>query len=228
MPSGEGAVREDRALTTSRATHPRSDRATDGRSPEALRDVPPWQAAVTATEETDVRATIRTMVAVAVTASLLAACGAAEDEPAGTPEDPATVGDDTAAADGADDGGDVTEDLDVPADDRTEDLLDDGAGGDGAGEAVADLDEATEVAVADLAATTGVDPASIEVVTAEPVSWSDGALGCPQEGQMYTQAIVPGYRIVLAADGEEVAYHGADGRAPARCDDPQPPAQGDT
>jgi hypothetical protein len=37
--------------------------------------------------------------------------------------------------------------------------------------------------------------------------WRDGALGCPKPGEMYTQAIVPGYRAVLQAGGEKYAYH---------------------
>ncbi|MEX1165246.1 MAG: hypothetical protein WEB03_16865 [Nitriliruptor sp.] len=90
--------------------------------------------------------------------------------------------------------------------------------------AATDLDALTAAAVADLAATEGIAESDVEVVTAERVTWSDGALGCPEPGMMYTQALVPGYRIVLATAGGEVAYHGAEGQPPARCDDPQPPS----
>ena len=77
-------------------------------------------------------------------------------------------------------------------------------------------------AIADLARDTGVAPDDIEVVVNEPVTWRDGSLGCPKPGMMYTQALVDGYRIVLRAAGEEVAYHGANGQAPFRCDNPNP------
>lgn len=77
-------------------------------------------------------------------------------------------------------------------------------------------------AVADLAEQEGVDPAEIEVVAHEQVTWRDGSMGCPQEGMMYTQALVPGYRIVLRVKGGEVAYHGARGGPPFRCHHPDP------
>ena len=48
---------------------------------------------------------------------------------------------------------------------------------------------------------------SARVVTAEEVTWPNGALGCPQPGRMYTQALVPGYRVVFEADGKTYAYH---------------------
>jgi hypothetical protein len=48
---------------------------------------------------------------------------------------------------------------------------------------------------------------AITVVSATEQQWSDGAMGCPQPGQMYTQMIVPGYRVVLQASGDRYAYH---------------------
>jgi hypothetical protein len=71
-----------------------------------------------------------------------------------------------------------------------------------------------------------VDPDRIEVLVAEEVTWPDGSLGCPEPGEMYTQALVEGYRIVLEVDGEEVHYHGARDEPPFRCEDPQEPAAG--
>lgn len=51
----------------------------------------------------------------------------------------------------------------------------------------------------------------IRVVSAEPVTWPDGAMGCGRPGEMYTQALVPGYRVVFAAPGQggetRYAYH---------------------
>jgi len=56
----------------------------------------------------------------------------------------------------------------------------------------------------DLAKRTGADAS---VVSAQAVEWPDGSLGCPEPGQMYTQAIVPGYRIELESGGKRYAYH---------------------
>lgn len=67
----------------------------------------------------------------------------------------------------------------------------------------------------------GVSTDEITVISAESVTWSDGSLGCPEPGMAYTQALVPGYRVVLDVAGEEIHYHaGSDGSFFA-CDDPQ-------
>ena len=133
--------------------------------------------------------------AIASLALLLAACGpAAEDSP------PA--------------GGEV--DNGAPTD---EDDMNDEAPADGP----QDLDEFIELALADAAAERGVAEEDIEVVRAEEVEWPDGARGCPEEGEMYTQAIVPGYLVVLEIDGEQHHYHGGEGEQPFHCEDPQEP-----
>ena len=59
-----------------------------------------------------------------------------------------------------------------------------------------------------------IDPS---VVTAEAMTWNDGAWGCPEEGQMYTQAIVEGFQVVVEVDGEEFDYR-SDGQAVRLCD----------
>jgi hypothetical protein len=51
--------------------------------------------------------------------------------------------------------------------------------------------------------------ASARVVRAEAVDWPNGALGCPTRGQMYTQAIVPGYRVDFDVAGKVYSYHAA-------------------
>ena len=58
----------------------------------------------------------------------------------------------------------------------------------------------------DLAARTGADPASIEVVRAQAVVWNDGSLGCPQPGMEYTQMLVDGYWVVLRYGGQDYDY----------------------
>jgi hypothetical protein len=40
------------------------------------------------------------------------------------------------------------------------------------------------------------------ILRAEPVVWNDGSLGCPEPGQMYTQALINGYWVVVEAAGQ--------------------------
>lgn len=79
----------------------------------------------------------------------------------------------------------------------------------------------------DLAERLEIDADAIELDRAEYVTWRNGALGCPEPGSAYTQALVPGYRIVLRAGGERHHYHGGRDQAPFHCpaervDDPLP------
>ena len=54
---------------------------------------------------------------------------------------------------------------------------------------------------ADAAQRAGVALDQVKVLTVESVTWSDGSLGCPEPGMMYTQALVRGYRIRVDAAG---------------------------
>ncbi len=98
-------------------------------------------------------------------------------------------------------------------------------GGEGAtdgGELASDSREVT-LAIADAAERTGLAEDGIELEDLSMVTWSDGALGCPEPDVMYTQALVEGYRIVLDAGGQQLVYHGALGEDPFFCADPQEP-----
>ena len=53
----------------------------------------------------------------------------------------------------------------------------------------------------------GFDPLTIKISAVERVEWSDSSLGNPEPGMFYTQAIVPGYRLVLESDGATYNYH---------------------
>lgn len=57
----------------------------------------------------------------------------------------------------------------------------------------------------------------IRVLMAVEMTWNDGSLGCPEPGMMYTQALVPGYRIVLESAGVAYDYHGAKTGKPRLC-----------
>jgi len=60
---------------------------------------------------------------------------------------------------------------------------------------------------AEVASQQGVSEADVKVVSAQSVIWPNGALGCAQPGQMYTQMTVPGYRVELEASGRRFVYH---------------------
>lgn len=79
-----------------------------------------------------------------------------------------------------------------------------------------------------LTQTTAVAREAITVVQAEAVVWNDGALGCPQPGEVYTMMPVAGYQIVVEADGRTYNYHAADTGYVILCQNalPQPPAVG--
>ena len=57
----------------------------------------------------------------------------------------------------------------------------------------------------------------IEVERSESVIWSDGSLGCPEPGIMYTQAQVPGYWIVLRSAGKQYDYRASEKGQFRRC-----------
>lgn len=48
-------------------------------------------------------------------------------------------------------------------------------------------------------------------VRTERVTWRDGALGCPSPDRLYTQALVPGWRIVVADGSRRATYHASRG-----------------
>lgn len=87
--------------------------------------------------------------------------------------------------------------------------------------------EPVQAAIADLAKRQNVEPNAVEVVSFADVVWRDGSIGCPQDGMMYTQALVPGHLLILAVDGNDAHYHAAEGKEFTYCADPQPPAPGE-
>jgi hypothetical protein len=81
----------------------------------------------------------------------------------------------------------------------------------------ADMD-LVEPARLDLARRLKVPEDQIEVLEVEKVSWPDGSLGCPQPGQMYTQALVEGHRIVLGHGERVFLYHAGGDTPPFLCE----------
>lgn len=143
-----------------------------------------------------------TPIVFVVLLALLVACGASEGGNAdGSGDDPIDAPDDDAAGGGTDDGD--------TADEGSSDAL---------------LGDEVMTAIDDLVDELGVERDAVEVRVTELVTWPDAAVGCPRPDEVYTQALVDGYRIVLAADGQEFAYHGERGAPPFRCEDPEEPA----
>jgi hypothetical protein len=79
-----------------------------------------------------------------------------------------------------------------------------------AGEPVASATMPREVrraVVADAARRFRVAESAVVLGRAEKLTWSDGSLGCPQTGQMYSQALVPGFRVVAKTSEGDLVYH---------------------
>jgi hypothetical protein len=75
----------------------------------------------------------------------------------------------------------------------------------------------------DLALKLDISPDAIEVRQAAAVLWSDGSLGCPRPDEVYTQAQIPGFRIVLAYGDREYDYRATEGGFLMLCELPTLP-----
>ncbi len=75
---------------------------------------------------------------------------------------------------------------------------------------------------ADLAKRTGEAEESFHIVSAQSVVWPNGSLGCPQPGRMYTQALVPGYRVQIESGGKTFVYHASTKGGFKLCKNPSP------
>lgn len=62
-------------------------------------------------------------------------------------------------------------------------------------------------AQADLAHRLNVKVAEVKVAAVKPITWTNGALGLPQPGRMYTMALVPGASVQFTARGRSYRYH---------------------
>ncbi len=80
-----------------------------------------------------------------------------------------------------------------------------------------------QAAVDDAAARAGVDPTTVTVVSTQSMTWPNGALGCPVRGFMYTDAVTPGYRVVVEAGGQRYDYRATQQGDVRWCEDPPGP-----
>ena len=76
---------------------------------------------------------------------------------------------------------------------------------------------AVDQALADAERRTGLPRSQLKIASAETVTWPDGSLGCPEPGMAYTQALVPGFRVKILADGKLLDYHAGRSGAPTLC-----------
>jgi hypothetical protein len=86
-----------------------------------------------------------------------------------------------------------------------------------------------EFSINDLARRLDVPRDSVVLSSANQVTWRSGALGCPEPGMIYTEALVPGSVIYLQVDNAIHAYHAKFAGAPFYCprERVEPPVQGD-
>ena len=70
-----------------------------------------------------------------------------------------------------------------------------------------DLTPAESAAIAALSEKINLPAEQIKFVSSESVDWPNGCLGVQKIGVMCTQAIVPGYKIVLQANGSLYEFH---------------------
>ncbi len=75
---------------------------------------------------------------------------------------------------------------------------------------------------ADLTIRINAQPEELEIIGAEAVVWPDGSLGCPIPDQTYTQAPVPGYRIVLRHMDKQYDYRASEAGYIFLCEQPLP------
>jgi hypothetical protein len=139
---------------------------------------------------------------------LLAACAPVMTSPGASPTEPASETPSASPSPSASASAEASEDV--------------GGNGVALPEAPAGIpDDVWAAVVADLVGRIDGHVADLTVVSATAQTWTDGSLGCPAPGQMYTQALVEGYHIVLEVDDVEYDYRtGSTGDTVRLCVEP--------
>ncbi|TSC83893.1 MAG: hypothetical protein G01um101413_696 [Parcubacteria group bacterium Gr01-1014_13] len=68
------------------------------------------------------------------------------------------------------------------------------------------IEPAALVVRKDLAMRLGVEEKKIVILEVAEKMWNNGCLGLEQRGEMCTEALVSGFRVLLAVDGKQYAY----------------------
>jgi hypothetical protein len=79
---------------------------------------------------------------------------------------------------------------------------------------------AVAAAIADTAERAKVDPAEVVIAAWSPVTFTSGAMGCPQKGMSYTQSLVEGELLLLRVDSSLYQYHAPAGGPFTYCANP--------
>lgn len=72
-------------------------------------------------------------------------------------------------------------------------------------------------AQADLSAKLGITKDELGLPSVQSVTWRSGAIGCPEKGTVYTQALVPGLLMLFRYDNESYRYHAKRNGTPFHC-----------
>ena len=90
------------------------------------------------------------------------------------------------------------------------------------------IKQQVDFAVADLASRMNMDPHEVGYSGMTPVLWRSSAVGCPEPGLNYTQALVRGVLIMLRVGNKPYRYHGVPAGQPFFCPDEraEPPVPG--
>lgn len=67
-----------------------------------------------------------------------------------------------------------------------------------------------DAVLADASSRSGVEKASLAVAASWRRTWNDGSLGCPAPDAFYTQALVPGWQVMVTAGEATLDYRLAD------------------
>lgn len=79
-------------------------------------------------------------------------------------------------------------------------------------------EEADSTARRELSARLGVSPEDLWLIRSQALEFNNGALGCPDTGGFYTQAIVPGYALLYGLNELRYPFHvSTDGRLFTDC-----------
>lgn len=85
-----------------------------------------------------------------------------------------------------------------------------------------------DLILADAASRTGLAREALRVIQDQAVVWPDGSLGCAQPGMVYTQALVEGYHVIVAAGEQTLDYRAGRSNSFRLCENPQPRTAGGT
>lgn len=84
-------------------------------------------------------------------------------------------------------------------------------------EIILSLEQTAQAAQVAYATLNNISVDSVQILEAQEVVWSSGAVGCPRPGLSYTQALIEGYRILVSRGSDQAYYHSSRGQKPFLC-----------